>query len=210
MRRMVDLVAATVLLTLALPVIVPAALGCAVALRAWPFFVQQRIGRDGRPFRFVKLRTLPTTVPRYQDKLSLTMDDVPRFCRVLRLAHIDELPQLALVITGRMSLVGPRPEMPALHARLEPTFARVRTSVRPGCTGLWQVSRDCVRLIGERPQYDVFYVANRGVRLDLWILGRTLAKMLRRRTVTLADVPGWAQRAGSPQVEEFPTLETAA
>ena len=107
------------------------ALGCAIALRAQPVFVQDRIGRNGSTFRFVKLRTLSPDVPPYVDKHQLDQARIPRFCRLVRRLHLDELPQLLLVVRGRMSLVGPRPEMAHLHSLLPADLAAERTSVRP-------------------------------------------------------------------------------
>ena len=191
-RRTLDLVVGSLLLVLALPVMVVVALVCALALRSSPIFVQDRIGRDGRTFRFVKIRTLPSEVPAYVDKHQLDQSQVPRICRLVRRLHLDELPQLALVVRGRMALVGPRPEMAHLHEGLPADFAAMRTSVRPGCTGFWQISDGCTGLIGEAPQYDRFYVANRGVRFDVWVLAHTALKMLGRPQFPMVDdVPVW-------------------
>ncbi len=199
-KRAIDLLAGTVLLLAAVPLIVALALGSAIALRAWPFFVQERIGRDGRSFRFLKIRTLPPATCAYADKYALAQVPIPAFSRALRAVHLDELPQLLLVVLGHMSLVGPRPEMPALHAQLPPQLARARELVRPGCTGLWQVGERCDRLIGESPEYDLFYVQHRNLRLDLWILGQTVRKVVRggRGLVALDQVPGWATAASAP------------
>src|SRR3954447_6314226 len=105
-RRLVDVVLGTVLALVTLPFVLLTAIAAAVALRTWPFFVQERVGLDGRTFRFVKLRTLPRAAPKYVDKYSVQTMDLPNICRWLRAMHLDELPQLWLVITGRMSLVG--------------------------------------------------------------------------------------------------------
>jgi lipopolysaccharide/colanic/teichoic acid biosynthesis glycosyltransferase len=195
-KRAVDLVVGTVLLLGALPLILVLALGSAISLRAWPFFVQERIGRDGRPFRFLKIRTLPPATCAYADKYALAEVRIPAFTRALRALHLDELPQLLLVVLGQMSLVGPRPEMPGLDAQLPRSLARARSLVRPGCTGLWQVGVDCDRLIGESPEYDLFYVEHRNVRLDLWILGQTVRKVVGggQGVVRLDEVPAWARR----------------
>lgn len=197
LQRSFDIIVGSLLLLLTLPIIVIAAIGSAIVLRAWPFFVQDRVGRGGRTFRFVKIRTLPRSTNSYADKYQLVDVAVPRFTRMLRDLHVDELPQLALVVSGRMSLVGPRPEMPALAAELAPDFAASRTVVRPGCTGLWQVSSHSRRLIGEAPEFDEFYVTNRGLRLDLWVMWRTLCMVGRggRSTLTLANVPAWVGAA---------------
>ncbi len=194
-RRAFDIGMSAVLLLLALPVMVIAAVGSAISLRTWPLFAQGRIGRNGERFLFLKIRTLRPEVPEYIDKHQLDQWQIPTFCRLLRRLHLDELPQLFLVLWGRMSLVGPRPEMGYLHRRMPVAFAAERTSVRPGCTGLWQISRACSELISESPEYDRFYLAHRTLRLDLWILYRTTLNMLGvRGLVTLDDVPTWACR----------------
>lgn len=188
--RAIDIAVAAVLLALCLPVLVVAAIGAALSLRANPFFVQQRVGQGGRGFWFVKIRTLPPEVPTYVDKHQLDRWAIPPFCRLLRRLHLDELPQLLLVLKGQMSLVGPRPEMAHLHHAMGSEFSAARTSRRPGCTGLWQISTSCTGLIAEAPQYDVLYVEQRTPWLDLWILYRTILKMLGvGRFITLDDIP---------------------
>lgn len=200
-KRIVDIVMGTVLLLVAVPLILVTAIGSAIALRAWPFFVQDRIGRGGQTLKFVKVRTLPPSTNAYADKYALADVDIPAFTRVLRKLHLDELPQLALVVTGHMSLVGPRPEMPGLHAELPRHFATLRSLVRPGCTGLWQVSEHCDGLIGEAPEFDSLYVQHHSTRFDLWIMWQTLLKVVRGGTtaVTMAGVPDWVRtRVAAP------------
>lgn len=192
---MVDVVVGLALAVAVLPMVVLSAVVVAVTLRTWPFFAQTRIGRNGRPFRFVKLRTLPRSIPPYTDKYALAEVKIPAFCRLLRDFHLDELPQLWLVVIGKMSLVGPRPEMPHLHRGMDGGFAALRTRIRPGCTGLWQISQGATRLIHETPEYDIHYVRSASMRLDLWIVLRTVALVLpgaARRLVTLHDIPSWA------------------
>jgi lipopolysaccharide/colanic/teichoic acid biosynthesis glycosyltransferase len=159
------------------------------------------------------VRTLPTDVPRYADKHQLADHHIPAFCRFLRRFHLDELPQLVLVLTGRMSLVGPRPEMAELHQRMQPEFAQERTAVRPGCTGLWQIGNACGELIGAAPEFDRFYLAHRTVRLDLWVLARTALQMSGLGgLVSLSDVPRWAlpPRPASVRVIDLTSLERSA
>lgn len=197
--RALDLLVSGVLCLVALPIILVTAVGSAAALRAWPFFVQERVGKGGAPFRFIKIRTLPIEVPSYTDKHGLDLVTIPAFCRALRRLHLDELPQLLLVLRGHMSLVGPRPEMAYLHEQLVPGFATLRTSARPGCTGLWQISEASAGLIGEAPEYDSFYLANRTLRLDLWVLLHTASNMVGiGRPVRLDEVPAWAVRGTTP------------
>jgi len=93
-----------------------------------------------------------------------------------------------------MSLVGPRPEMRVLHDAFDPGFAELRGRVRPGLTGLWQISPHCVGLIGQRPEYDRIYIEMRSWRLDVWIAFRTAMKIAGRGTVHLYQVPQWACR----------------
>lgn len=199
-RRIAEGVVAAAALVLLSPII---ALGAAVATltyRASPFFVHERVGLDGRPFRLFKIRTLPPTTDRYADKYSLAMSGVPTHMKMMRRFHLDELPQLLNVVCGQMSLVGPRPEMPELHRSLPESFARQRTSVRPGLTCLWQISPHNVGLIGERSEYDRLYVDYGNPVLDLWILGQTARKMATGRTIHLHEVPTWAFRGQEPDL----------
>jgi len=92
--------------------------------------------------------------------------------KLLRKTSLDELPQLLNVVRGEMSLVGPRPEMPFLVEQYGPV-QRQRLKVTPGITGLWQLSADRAFLIHESPEYDLYYMRNRGFFLDVAILLHT-------------------------------------
>lgn len=203
--RALDLAVSSVLIVLTLPLLLFALLGSSLSLRAWPLFTQERVGRDGSLFRFVKVRTLPPDTPRYTDKHRLKGTEIPAFCAVLRRLHLDELPQLFLVLRGHMTLVGPRPEMAWLHEQMPPAFARARTAVRPGATGLWQVSEAAAGLIHEAPHYDLYYLAHRSPRLDLWVLLRTARKMLGLGgQVSLAAMPRWVTESGTGELRSLP------
>lgn len=197
MKRLIDVTLGALLALVTLPVVLVLAVVTAVNLRAWPFFTQTRIGAGGVPFRLLKLRTLPVSTAPYADKRAIESIPLSWVSLHLRRTHLDELPQLLLVPLGRMSLVGPRPEMAFLHEQMPPMFARRRTEVRPGCTGLWQIGHDCGGLIVEAPQYDMHYVDNRSLLLDLWIVWRSVTMILGRSTVSVADVPGWLPRGGT-------------
>lgn len=194
--RLAGFAAGAVLFVALLPVMAVVALGVAVELRTWrAFFVQRRLGLRGRPFAFVKLRTLPVSAPAYALKTEVVPAPPGRLVDFLRRSHLDELPQLALVLTGRLSLVGPRPKMPHEVEPVEPLYGAVRTSVPQGCTGLWQVSVAANGLPDASPEYDLFYVAHRGIRLDGWILWRTALLMSGLAgPISLGDVPRWAHR----------------
>jgi len=146
-------------------------------------FRQTRVGEKGRTFRILKFRTMHADSPAYMDSPCSPMD--PRITtvgRFLRRTSLDELPQLINVIRGDMSLVGPRPEMPYVVAGYN-ELQRERLSVRPGITGLWQISADRERPIHENISYDIYYIKNRSLLLDLAILVRTaLFALASRRT----------------------------
>lgn len=195
-KRLVDLAIAIPLAVLTLPVTLILAAVSMLIYSESPFFRQARLGHGGREFGFLKIRTLPRIVPDSADKYQLQQLDIPRFARVLRSHHLDELPQLWLVVAGKMTLVGPRPEMPTLSASFDKAFVAERLAVRPGLTGLWQVSKASRGLIGESPEWDRHYVRNATLRLDLWIMFRTVLMMVGLREVAnLSDIPGWTGAA---------------
>ncbi|MHB1510726.1 MAG: sugar transferase [Acidimicrobiales bacterium] len=213
-KRAFDLTAGLWLSIVTAPIIAVLAIGSAVSFRAWPLFVQQRLGRDGRSFLFIKLRSLPVDTPIDVDKY--TIAGTTWWGRFLRASHLDELPQCWLVVTGRMSLVGPRPEMPALAARFDTAFMRERLAVRPGVTGLWQVSTASRGLIGEAPEFDHLYLAHAGLKLDAWILWRTTAGLVGLRLLPLERIPRWVCNGSDPtrvlmsDVDAAPTGDSAS
>lgn len=197
-RRVLDLTVAVPVSVVSAPFVAAAAIVSAVVYRANPFFVQERLGEGGRPFRFVKIRSLPTSTPPAADKYAIQGVANPHWGRFLRFSHLDELPQAWLVVAGRMAMVGPRPEMTSLASTFDPGFVAERTTVRPGWTGLWQVSPDAVGLIGEHPEYDLHYLRHRTLRLDCWILLATARVVLRQRAgFRLDDIPRWTGARGA-------------
>jgi lipopolysaccharide/colanic/teichoic acid biosynthesis glycosyltransferase len=197
-KRAVDLVLGVLVTIVSAPVIAVLAIVSSARFRAWPLFVQERLGRDGHPFRFVKIRSLPLNTPSSADKYEIG-PATTRWGRFLRGSHLDELPQIWLVVSGRMSLVGPRPEMPELAATFEPTFVEERLLVRPGITGPWQVSTGAERLIGEAPEFDRLYLAHASARFDTWLLLRTLGVLVGMKPIPLDRFPAWVldERAGA-------------
>lgn len=192
MKRAFDIVVGSVIALLATPIIVALAVVSAVTLRAWPFFMQKRIGRHGRIFKFLKIRTLPPHAAPYALKSEFGDLQIPRFARFLRDRHLDELPQLYAVPLGRMSLVGPRPKMPDEFEPVPEEYARLRTRVPQGCTCLWQVGVHTAGLPSDSPEYDYWYLRHWSMRLDLWILWRTALTLVGAgREMSLEDVPVW-------------------
>ena len=185
------------------PIILLLAVGSAVSYGAWPLFVQDRLGRGGHTFRFIKVRSLPTSTVPTADKYEIADSTNSRWGRILRGTHLDELPQCWLVVTGQMSLVGPRPEMPSLAATFDADFVAERLTVRPGVTGPWQVSTASTGLIGEAPEFDRLYLAHAGPRLDAWITFRTIGAFVGMKPLPLERFPKWI--AVSPPLHRAPT-----
>jgi len=142
------------------------------------FFVQDRVGKNGRIFRLYKFRTMQPQVKPYEHAPQTPGDArVIPIGRFLRRFSLDETPQLINVLLGQMSLVGPRPEMPFIVAQYEP-WQRRRLSVAPGMTGLWQIAGRKNKPLHENIEYDFYYIENQSLLLDLVILLRTIPAVL--------------------------------
>ncbi len=138
------------------------------------FFTQTRIGRNGKPFKIYKFRSMQADSDPY-DMSPENIDDerITKIGKLFRRTSLDELPQLFNVFLGSMSLVGPRPEMPFIVQQYN-DMQRMRLAVKPGVTGPWQVSADRSIPIHQNLDYDLFYIQNRSILLDLTLLWRTL------------------------------------
>ena len=176
--------------------------------RANPFFLQERIGKDGRRFRAWKFRTMvpnaeevlrrrfaedEATLLEFKTHMKLRNDPrITRVGRVLRKTSLDELPQLINVLRGDMSLVGPRPVPMYNHQEFSPPMRALRERVLPGMTGLWQVSDRAEPGVSYMEKWDAYYVRNWSIWLDLLILARTMRVLTRgdRIGVPGADGPG--------------------
>lgn len=142
------------------------------------FFRHHRVGKDGKIFVLWKFRSMRTDVPKYEaSPRSATDVRLTRFGRLIRRMSIDEIPQLVNVLKGEMSLVGPRPEMPFIVARYHSVRCE-RFFVRPGITGLWQISPARAFPIHENLQYDLHYVRNQNFILDCAIIVRTITAVI--------------------------------
>jgi len=192
-KRALDLVGGALLLVLSLPLVAIAALAIKLEDGGPVIFRQTRVGRGGKHFTILKLRTMsPDAEARYHELagslasrtgplVKLHSDPrITRVGRVLRDTSLDELPQLLNVLRGSMSLVGPRPNLLVEAEGIDPAFLAHKCQVRPGLSGLWQVeARD-------NPSYDlyrrldVFYVENQSMSLDLAILLVTVQRVVGR------------------------------
>ena len=184
-KRLFDIVCATILIILAAPVIVLAGILILLESGGPILYLQERVGLNGRLFNVVKFRSMRNDAEQDgQPRWATPNDDrVTRVGRILRKLRIDELPQLFSVLNGDMSLVGPRPERPYFVDKLThelPYFA-VRQSVKPGITGWAQVRYQygsSVEDSAEKLQYDLYYVKNHTLFLDLVILFETVGVVL--------------------------------
>ena len=181
-KRVFDLVVATVASIVLSPVLAVLAALVRHKLGRPVLFTQQRPGLHGRPFALVKFRTM-TDDRDEQGELLPDEERLPPFGRFLRSTSLDELPELWNVIRGDMSLVGPRPLLMAYLDRYSPRQAR-RHEVRPGITGWGQVNGRNAPSWQERLEMDVWYVEHRSFWLDLRILIRTVVAVARRDGIT--------------------------
>nr|WP_239485216.1 MULTISPECIES: sugar transferase [Micromonospora] len=191
-KEFVDRSAAAVALALLLPLVALIALAVKLDSRGPVLFRQTRVGQGGREFGVLKFRTmvvnadalLAELVARNETNgLMFKMRDDPRVTRIGRLLRkwsLDELPQLVNVLLGQMSLVGPRPPLPSEVARYDGDVAR-RLLVKPGMTGLWQVSGRSDLSWEDGIRLDLYYVENWSLAADLTILWKTFGAVLRGR-----------------------------
>lgn len=178
MKRLFDVVAASFGIAVLFPVLLVVALLVRTKLGSPVIFRQVRPGRNGAPFTIFKFRTMLDTV----DETGAPLPDAERltkFGKLLRRSSLDELPELWNVLRGDMSLVGPRPLIMAYLKRYSPEQAK-RNLMRPGITGLAQVSGRNALSWEERFQFDVAYVENWTFLLDLSILLRTVKMVILR------------------------------
>ena len=184
-KRLFDIVAASFLLLLSLPVMLVTAILIVLEDGFPVFYRQERVGLDGRLFKVIKFRSMRNDAESDGQPRWATADDdrVTRVGRFIRRVRIDELPQLYSVLAGDMSLVGPRPERPFFVDQLtrDIPFYAVRHSVKPGVTGWAQVSYHYGSTVDDsiqKLQYDLYYVKNHSLFLDLVILFQTVGVVL--------------------------------
>ena len=178
-KRVMDIVVSVLVLTLAAPLFIIPAILIKRESSGPVLFRQTRIGRGGKPFVMYKYRTMHDHLG--GDEYSPESENDPRVTQIgrwLRRYSLDELPQFFNVLKGEMSVVGPRPEMEFI-VRGYSALDRERLRVKPGVTGLWQVSYAREMSIHENLDYDLYYVENQTLLLDLVILPLTLIAVLK-------------------------------
>ena len=188
-KRLVDVCAATVGLLLAAPILLVLAALVRLTSPGPAFYSQRRVGRDGRVFTVLKLRSMCVDAERDTGPVWTRPGGDARITRVgrfLRRSRLDELPQLWTILLGHMSLVGPRPERPEFvqSLRQQIPFYGQRHVVKPGLTGWAQVRYTygaTVEDAVEKLQYDLFYIKNLSIAFDLFIVFETVKTVLLRR-----------------------------
>jgi len=192
LKRVSDIVASVIGIIVLAPLFVLIGVVITIDSKGPPIFRQLRVGKNGRCFSFYKFRTMRYGAERLKAGLR-HLSDVegpvfkikrdPRITRVgrfLRRSSLDELPQLFNILTGGMTLVGPRPPLPE-EVKNYSARERKRLSVRPGLTGLWQVSgRNDISFL-EWMELDLYYIEHRSISLDLKILLRTIPAVFSAR-----------------------------
>ncbi len=184
-KRLMDVTIAALMLITASPLIIAAAIAIKLNSRGPVFYRQERCGIHGSPFKIVKFRSMyidaeTKTGPVWSRKNDPRVTSVGRFIRKVR---IDEIPQMWNVLRGEMSLIGPRPERPFFVEKLskEIPYYKRRLKVRPGITGWAQVKHkydETVEDVKEKVKFDLFYIENMSIRMDLKILLRTVLVVL--------------------------------
>lgn len=184
-KKAFDLLVSITVLVIALPILLLTALLIYLEDRGPIFYRQERVGEDGKHFMVLKFRSMSTDAERNGTPQWASANDprTTRVGRVIRLLRIDEFPQILNVLKGDMSFVGPRPERPYFVKQLaeEIPYYNVRHSVKPGITGMAQVRYQYGASVADavqKLQYDLYYVKNNSLFLDLLILIDTLQVMI--------------------------------
>ena len=192
LKRSLDLSVACALVVVCAPVIMGAALLVRLTSPGPVLFRQRRVGALGQPFTIYKFRTMVADAEQQlvslqrrndADGLLFKIRDDPRVTRIGRLLRrfsLDELPQLFNVVRGEMSMVGPRPALPEEVAQYDER-RRDRLLVKPGLTGLWQINGRHDLVFDDYVRYDLFYVSNWSLTMDLYIIARTIPALISAR-----------------------------
>lgn len=192
LKRMFDFTGSALLILLFSPLMALIALAVKLESPGPIFFLQERVGEQGRRFRMIKFRSMYHNAEHRWTEVSQRDEsgrivhkrtDDPRITRVgkkLRRTSLDELPQLFNVLRGEMSLVGPRPEMPYIAMEYEP-WQWQRFRIPPGMTGWWQINGRSEKLMHLHTEDDLYYIQNYSFWLDMKILWRTVSVVLKGR-----------------------------
>ncbi len=192
LMRLFDLVIASTVLVLTAPILAAAAFAVTRESRGGALFRQGRVGLHGREFDVIKLRTMVQGAEHIGAGLAVDENDarITRIGSFLRRTSIDELPNLINVLRGEMAIVGPRPTVPSQVVDYSERQLG-RLAVRPGITGLAQVSGRASLPWSERIEIDLHYVTTRSLKLDLQIILRTALTVFGGAGLYRGDTGGW-------------------
>jgi lipopolysaccharide/colanic/teichoic acid biosynthesis glycosyltransferase len=191
-RRATDIAGSITALAVSAPVLAVAVAAIRLESPGPAIYRQRRVGLNGRQFDMLKLRTMVHGAEKMGAGLAVNEGDWRITCvgALLRRASLDELPNLVNVLRGEMSLIGPRPTIPAQVAQYSPR-QRGRLRVKPGITGWAQVNGRASLSWNERIELDLYYVEHRSLALDLKILWRTIALVLGGSGLYKGETGGW-------------------
>ena len=185
LKRLMDILISLLLLIISSPILIIAAAAIKIDSEGPVLFKQERLGQNGKPFKVLKFRSMIKDAEKYTGPVWSQKDDprVTRMGKFVRKARIDEIPQMINVLKGEMSLVGPRPEREFFVEKLskEIPYYKRRLKVRPGVTGWAQIKHkydETIEDVKIKLRYDLFYIENMSIRMDLKILLRTVYVVL--------------------------------
>lgn len=185
LKRLLDIVVSIIILVISLPITLITALAIKLDSEGPIFFTQERMGMNGKIFKMIKFRSMRKDAEKLTGPVWSQKNDprVTRVGKIIRKLRIDEIPQFINVLKGDMSVVGPRPERPYFVEKLsqEIPYYKRRLKVRPGITGWAQVKHkydESIEDVKIKLRYDLFYIENMSIRMDLKILFRTIFVVL--------------------------------
>lgn len=179
MKRIFDIVATLIALICLMPIMLGVALTIYAQDRGTVIFRQRRVGLNGREFTILKFRSMVLNAEKLGGQSTANSDPrITRIGRFIRMTSLDELPQLINVLKGEMSIVGPRPDVPAHRKLYSEKVWALRHSVQPGITGLAQATVRSLGTMEETNNLDLFYVQHGSLWLDLKIILMTVKRLL--------------------------------
>jgi lipopolysaccharide/colanic/teichoic acid biosynthesis glycosyltransferase len=192
-RRAIDIAVSATALILTAPLMAIAMAAIRLETPGDPIYRQRRVGRNGREFDVLKLRTMVSGAEQQGAGLAIDANDtrITRVGTLLRRTSLDELPNLLNVLRGEMSLIGPRPTLPHQVAQYSER-QRGRLAIRPGITGWAQVNGRAALPWSERIELDLYYIEHRSWHLDMEILRRTPALVLGGSGLYKGETGGWS------------------
>ena len=198
LKRAFDLAIAVPLAILTAPLLATLALLIRLESKGHPIYRQTRVGKDGRPFEILKLRTMVSGAEFIGAGLAVGEGDarITRLGALLRRYSLDELPNLCNVVRGEMSIVGPRPTL-AHQVEAYTPRQRGRLAVKPGITGWAQINGRASLPWSERIELDLWYVEHRSLALDVRIVARTVGLVARGSGIYKGAEGGWQPPTGT-------------